>query len=232
MNKSVQTWFIDELSLEVTVKRSSGAKRLRLKVSALDGSVTLSVPQGASDAQARLFLQEHFDWLRKHVSRAPEQQIVTIGGAVPIEGQLYDIEAGTGRGVTLDGARVIVGGDPDTAGRRIQGYLKTRAHAALLDASEFYAGKLGASFSKMTLRDTRSRWGSCTAQGALMYSWRLIMAPPDVLRYVAAHEVAHLAHLDHSPEFWACTERLYGQTQTARAWLRQEGIALHRYQFG
>ncbi|MEY3959547.1 MAG: hypothetical protein RIR14_200, partial [Pseudomonadota bacterium] len=81
------------------------------------------------------------------------------------------------------------------------------------------------------LRDTRSRWGSCTAEGALMYSWRLIMAPPPVLRYVAAHEVAHLVEMNHSPQFWAVVDRLYPGWEAQRAWLRSHGSALHGLRF-
>jgi predicted metal-dependent hydrolase len=81
------------------------------------------------------------------------------------------------------------------------------------------------------MRDTRSRWGSCSSQGTLMYSWRLIMAPPEVLRYVAAHEVAHLAEMNHSPAFWQVVQTLYGAHHRERGWLREHGASLHKYRF-
>jgi len=90
---------------------------------------------------------------------------------------------------------------------------------------------LGRGYQRLSLRDTRSRWGSCTADAGLMYSWRLIMAPPDVLRYVAAHEVAHLQEMNHSPAFWALVQQLYGDYRTPRGWLRQHGAGLHSYRF-
>jgi predicted metal-dependent hydrolase len=102
----------------------------------------------------------------------------------------------------------------------------------LVQASDHYAAKIGRRVTRVTLRDTRSRWGSCTAEGALMYSWRLIMAPPEVLRYVAAHEVAHLVEMNHSNRFWAVVEGLYPGWQTQRAWLRSHGGALHGLRFG
>ncbi|MGR3434759.1 MAG: M48 family metallopeptidase, partial [Shimia sp.] len=82
------------------------------------------------------------------------------------------------------------------------------------------------------LRDTRSRWGSCSAAGGLNYSWRLVMAPPEVLDYVAAHEVAHLAQMNHSPRFWAEVAGLMPGYEAPRGWLRRHGADLHRYRFG
>ncbi|GFE63244.1 hypothetical protein KIN_03180 [Litoreibacter roseus] len=109
--------------------------------------------------------------------------------------------------------------------------LKVTARDRLASASQKHAETLGRPFHKITLRDTRSRWGSCTSQGNLMYSWRLILAPPEVLDYVAAHEVAHLAHMDHSQRFWTAVGGLCPGYQTPRAWLRRNGATLHRYQF-
>ena len=101
-----------------------------------------------------------------------------------------------------------------------------------MQASDHYAAKIGRRVTRVTLRDTRSRWGSCTAEGALMYSWRLVMAPPEVLRYVAAHEVAHLVEMNHSHRFWAVVEGLYPDWQAQRAWLHRHGGALHSLRFG
>ena len=110
-------------------------------------------------------------------------------------------------------------------------FLKFAARDRLAGMSDHYAGLLGRSFAGITLRDPRSRWGSCSARGRLMYSWRLIMAPDAVLAYVAAHEVAHLSEMNHSPRFWAVVDGLYGDTRMPRDWLRREGATLHRYRF-
>jgi predicted metal-dependent hydrolase len=122
--------------------------------------------------------------------------------------------------------------DKDRLGRSIQAFLRTLARDRLAAASDRYAAALGRPYGKITLRDTRSRWGSCTSQGDLMYSWRLIMAPPAVLDYVAAHEVAHLERMDHSPAFWNIVARLCPDHARHRDWLRTEGTALHRVRFG
>ena len=118
------------------------------------------------------------------------------------------------------------------AAARVQAFLKAEARNDLAAASDRHAKALGRPFRKLTLRDTKSRWGSCSTQGDLMYSWRLVMAPPEVLDYVAAHEVAHLAEMNHSPAFWAVVERLFPNHAACRRWLRAHGQTLHQVSFG
>jgi predicted metal-dependent hydrolase len=155
-----------------------------------------------------------------------------MGTSLPVEGRRLHLAPGTGRSLRVEGEHLLVPGDPAQAGARVQAWLKALARDRLVQASDHYAARIGRSITRVTLRDTRSRWGSCTAEGALMYSWRLIMAPPEVLRYVAAHEVAHLVEMNHSNRFWAVVEGLYPGWQTQRAWLRSHGSALHGLRFG
>ena len=138
---------------------------------------------------------------------------------------------GTGRGIVLGETEIAVPGAPEQVGRKLHAWLKQLARSELAFASDSYAQALGRSYSKLTIRDTRSRWGSCTSQGGLMYSWRLIMAPAEVLSYVAAHEVAHLEEMNHSSAFWDTVARLYGDYKPPKSWLRREGHRLHGYLF-
>jgi predicted metal-dependent hydrolase len=148
-----------------------------------------------------------------------------------VEGHQCEVRQGGGRAVRLQGAVLEVPGAVDAMAGRLRGWLRAQARDRLAEASDRYAQKLGRRYDRITLRDTRSRWGSCTHDGGLMYSWRLIMAPPEVLDYVAAHEVAHLAEMNHSPAFWAVVERLYGDWRAPRRWLHQDGKRLHLYRF-
>jgi len=116
-------------------------------------------------------------------------------------------------------------------GAQVKGMLKSLARDHLALASDCYAHRVGRPYQGLRLRDTRSRWGSCTSDGYLMYSWRLIMAPPEVLDYVAAHEVAHLVEMNHSKAFWSLVSDIYGDYQEPRNWLRKSGNHLHRYDF-
>jgi predicted metal-dependent hydrolase len=150
---------------------------------------------------------------------------------IPYQGQLLTLTQGPGRTVQIIGDSLLVPGDPSQMLPRLKAWLKLRARDRLVAATDHYASKLGRRVSRITLRDTRSRWGSCTADGALMYSWRLIMAPPAVLDYVAAHEVAHLIEMNHSERFWGVVDQLYPKWQSERAWLRVHGGALQRFRF-
>jgi predicted metal-dependent hydrolase len=116
-------------------------------------------------------------------------------------------------------------------GPRIEAFVKLLARHRLSDACDRYAAQVGRKHAGLTLRDTRSRWGSCSAAGKLMFSWRLAMAPPEVLDYVAAHEVAHLVEMNHAPAFWAVVARLMPDYQRHRNWLKQNGATLQAIRF-
>ena len=122
--------------------------------------------------------------------------------------------------------------DSDRQPLRIATFLKQAARVHLSGACDTHARALGLSYGRISLRDTRSRWGSCSTQGNLMFSWRLIMAPPQVLDYVAAHEVAHLVEMNHSAAYWAVVARVFPDHKAPRRWLRDQGATLHRYRFG
>jgi predicted metal-dependent hydrolase len=218
--------------IEIQLKRSARARRFSLRVSRLDGRVTLSLPVRARETEAMAFARAQEEWLRETLAGMPVQAGVGIGSDLPVEGRLMRLVPGTGRGVRVEGDSLLIPGDPAQAGVRAGAFLKALARERLVAASDRYAGMIGRRVERVTLRDTRSRWGSCARDGALMYSWRLVMAPPSVLDYVAAHEVAHMVEMNHSAAFWAVVERLYPGWQEQRKWLHAEGQALHAFRFG
>jgi len=217
--------------LQITLRQSARARRISLRVSGVDGKVTLTLPRGVAEREALNFAHEKENWLRAQLTRQPDKVVVGLGAQVEVEGRILRIAPGAGRGLRVEGDRLIVPGRDETVAARVQAWMKTRARDRLATASDHYAARIGRTYARLTLRDTRSRWGSCSSQKGLMYSWRLIMTPPDVLEYVAAHEVAHLVEMNHSPAFWAVVEQLYPNYQSPRQWLRQNGAALHRYRF-
>lgn len=216
--------------IDVTLRRSARARRLSLRVSRLDGRVTLTLPNRTPEREAIHFIESRELWLRKHLIGIRPEHVVQAGGTVPYQGREIAIEAGSVRRTALrDGVLHVP--DADTAGVRVRAFLKLRARDELAAASDRYAAALGRSYHRISLRDTRSRWGSCSSEGVLMYSWRLIMAPRQVLDYVAAHEVAHLVEMNHSARFWAVVEQLFPDHKVCRKWLRDKGGDLHRVRF-
>lgn len=216
--------------IDVTLRQSARAKRLSLRVSRLDGRVTLTMPQHAPLREGIAFLRSKEVWLRGHLADLRPVAKADAGGTVLLRGKAVPILAGPWKRASLtdEGLRVAEGAP---AGPQVKAILRHQARDALAVASDRYAAALGRSYSRLTIRDTRSRWGSCSAQGALMYSWRLIMAPPEVLDYVAAHEVAHLVEMNHQPAFWATVATIHPNYAAPRQWLRDHGDALHRVSF-
>ena len=228
----VQYWLSGLLDIPILVRRSARAKRISLRVSGLDGRVTLTLPLGLAEREGLDFALQKGDWLRHQVASKANVLPVVLGVELPVEGRYLSVVQGMGRKVVMSDFQIAVPGAADQVGRKLKGYLKTLARERLVAASDRYAGRLGLQYHRLTLRDARSRWGSCSSQGGLMYSWRLVMAPTEVLDYVAAHEVAHLAEMSHAPSFWAIVGNLYGDYAPIRRWLRKNGPALHNFQFG
>ncbi|MGB3554256.1 MAG: M48 family metallopeptidase, partial [Jannaschia sp.] len=169
-------------------------------------------------------------WILRNVAAVPAPVVAAVGAFMPLGGRRTAVVEGSGRSARfVDGAIAVP--DDARAGPRIRALLRTLARTHLTEAVDRHATNLGRRPGRLTLRDTRSRWGSCSSRGDLMFSWRLVMAPPEVLDYVAAHEVAHLAHMDHSARFWTQVEALFPEYAPRRAWLRREGAALHAVDF-
>lgn len=217
--------------IAIRVSRSGRAKRYGLRVSRLDGRVTLTVPRGGSERAALAFLRDHEAWLRAQLSAQIVPEPVTLGSRIPVEGRLAHVVPTDARRGGLAGDLIEVPARAPAPGAYVAGLLKAEARVRLTAASEAYAAQVGRRVSGVSLKDTRSRWGSCSSAGRLMYSWRLIMAPAEVLDYVAAHEVAHLVEMNHSQAYWRVVAGLCPDFARHRDWLKREGAALHRYRF-
>jgi predicted metal-dependent hydrolase len=221
---------LDDPPCRVCLVRNARARRFTLRLEACGAGAVLTVPLDIPPAESRRFLARHSGWLRAALARQPDATIVGPGVVLPVAGVPVPVVARPGprRPPSLEGGALIVQG-AGAEGRRIAAWLKLRARDALLPAARGYAGRLGREVAGIALRDTRSRWGSCSAGGRLSFSWRLVMAPAFVLDYVVAHEVAHLAVPGHSRAFWRTVETLTTEMTAGRAWLRRHGRDLHRY---
>jgi predicted metal-dependent hydrolase len=223
---------LDDPPCRVRLIRSPRARRFTLRLETCGTGAVLTVPPDVPAAESRRFLARHSGWLRAALARQPDATVVAPGVELPIGGVPVPIigRAGPRRPPCLQGGVLVLQG-AGAEGQRIAAWLKMRARDALLPAARGYARRLGREISEITLRDTRSRWGSCSSRGALSFSWRLAMAPPAVLDYVAAHEAAHLVEMNHSPRYWALLESLLPGHARHRAWLKREGRRLHAFRF-
>lgn len=222
------------LDIDVIFRRHAQARRLVLRLNSEGNAAVVTVPKGVSRAQALDFVTRSTGWLAARIAKHQDRIVLAAGSSVPLRGELYEIRhvqmrRGT---VTVDHRDkfVQVAGDLPHVSRRLGDWLKALAKDDLTLASRRYAEAMGVTFRRVSVRDQRSRWGSCSAAGGLSYSWRLILSPPEVLDYVAAHEVAHLRHMNHGPQYWRLVLRHCPHAATARKWLKAHGPSLHRIQ--
>ena len=215
----------------ILVRRTRQARRLSLRVSQLDGRVTMSLPMRTPLREAQVFATEKEGWIRGTLAKRPDVERPAINGKVLFQGIDVDVVTGKGRVARFVDGKITVPDNPTRVMSRVAAFMKVTARERLCETSDRYAAQLGVSYGRLTLRDTRSRWGSCSSEGNLMYSWRLIMAPPEVLDYVVAHEVSHLIEMNHSAQYWQVVSSIYPQYKPPRAWLRIHGQQLHRFQF-
>jgi predicted metal-dependent hydrolase len=220
----------------VRLRRHRQARRYTLRILAATREVVLTMPPRGSLKEAKEFAQKHGGWIAARLGRLPEAAPFTHGTVVPLRGVAHRIvHRRNTRGVVWTetdsrGERILcVAGDVAHVNRRVAAFLKREARRDLEAASRRYAESIGAGIKRVTVRDQSSRWGSCSTTGVLSYSWRLILAPAFVLEYLAAHEVAHLIEMNHSPKFWRLLGRLSPSMARAKAWLDAHGTDLHRY---
>ncbi|GAB4066155.1 M48 family metallopeptidase [Ancylobacter sonchi] len=227
---------VDGREVIVTLRRDARARRYTLRVRAATRDVVLTMPARGSLKEAIAFAERHTGWIAVRLAQLPVVVAFTPGATVPLRGVPHVIVHRPGQRGTVwteagadDAPLLCVAGEVAHVARRVADFLKREARRDLTEASRRHAAALGVSISRITLRDTASRWGSCSSTGALSYSWRLILAPPEVLDYLAAHEVAHRREMNHGPRFWATVDRLFPRRHEAEAWLKRRGAELHRF---
>ena len=229
---------VQGIGVPVEVRRHAGARRLTLRVSKTRRTVVVTVPSGCRIEEADRFLRTNIDWVRERLGRVPEPVPLVDGATIPLRGRPHRIcFTGPARGASVvkaqscanGPARLEVTGRIEHAARRLKDWLIAQALKDLDARVAWHAANLGVRVRHIGLRDQTTRWGSCSANGLLSFSWRLILAPPHVLDYVAAHEVAHLLEMNHGARFWKLVARSVPRLEEAKDWLRHEGTDLHRY---
>lgn len=220
-------------SWDIHLKRNPRAKRLTLRHDTAADRFLMVVPPRVPLSHIRSFAERTAGWMVERARRIAPRIAFADGVEIPILGGRYHIRHRPGPGtparLSEDPPELVVTGDPAHLARRVGDFLKARAKAELTRRSREMCARIGQPPARVTLRDPRTRWGSCSAAGGLSFSWRLILAPETVLDYVVAHEVAHLIEMNHGPRFWRLADELARDSEGAQAWLKQHGASLHRY---
>lgn len=239
MDDSLFTLDIDGRTVPLRVRRNARARRLILRLDDETGGAVVTIPKRTAIQDAISMAKRQSAWIAAQIKRTPERVAFEVGARVPFRGEEMSVcHDPFGLGISAENGEIRVSGRAEHLSRRLTDWLKTQAKTRIEDEAQKLAQILDFNYGspsrplrvrRVTVRDTRSRWGSCTIDGKLNFSWRLIFAPDYVLQYVVAHEVAHLMHRDHSPQFWAITDELAENMKEAKAWLNTFGRSVHRY---
>ena len=225
---------IDGRPAPLVARVNRRAKRLILKVDPASGEIHVTAPSKRALPEAIDFARERARWIAGQLDESLRARPFAAGGMAPLRGAQHKIihDKTVRRPVSVLAAPVptlIVGGEAAHLNRRLMDWMKREARKDLTEAVDRYSAALGKTRRAIRIRDTRSYWGSCASDGALSFSWRLIMAPPAILHYVAAHECAHLVHMNHSPAFWRLVKSLGADPRSAENWFKANGARLFVY---
>lgn len=221
--------------MDVSLKPNNRAKRLILRIDLRTGEPVLTCPPGIGLAKIRAFLTDQKDWLAERCKKRDQQVPLVSGSRIPLRGTLIrlkhiDRPRYATRLVEDNGEACLkVGGEESHMARRVTDWLKQEARNDLTEAVDRHASVLNIKPAALRIKDTKSRWGSCSAGRVLSFSWRIILAPPFALDYLAAHEVAHLKEMNHSARFWALVNQTCPDMERGKVWLKKHGPELHLY---
>lgn len=223
-------------TLIVRVRESERARTARIIVGP-KRPLEVIVPRGVSDREVDEYLESKRRWIELKVATAreiaarPRQLGLGRAGAVWLHGEELPIERQNGRRAvaTLDGQRLVVAGSADSATGAVARWYRREARRRIAEVVDREARRLGLDYRSLAIRDQRTRWGSCSRNGNLSFSWRLLVAPPEVLEYVVIHELCHLREPSHQKPFWRLLETARPGWQAQAWWLREHGQELHEY---
>lgn len=219
------------LGFEIKVIRSPLAKRLTLRVDSKERLPVLTLPPRCSEKKAVAFVKSHEVWLKKTLEQLPPERSFQDGETLSLFGRDYTVRHRPDLrcGVRLEENCIFVSGSKEFLHRRLCDFIKKQAAAEFLSRSKTLSERLGCYLNGVTIKDTKSRWGSCSNRGNINYNWRIALAPDFVIDYLMAHECAHLRHQDHSPAFWNCVRELCPDYKKGRLWLKNQGRSLYLF---
>ena len=216
--------------IHVSGRRSARASAVRLSVSRFGERVTVTIPPGVGLDVARRFVDKKRAWILRAIGESASRVRPKFGDRFPLEGIDLELCRDDGSRPRGDGSRLFMACEEPELPARLGAYCRTLARRRLAASTRCHAGLLSLACPNFRIKDTVSRWGSCSTRGNLNFSWRLIMMPPEILDYVVAHEVSHMVEMNHSRRFWSVVARLCPDYAEHRSWLKEEGARYLRFE--
>lgn len=219
-----------ENTFPIVVKKRSRCRNIIIRYQPLGHYISLTIPRHVGVKQGLDFVLQKKGWLEKQLRECGTPTRFDDGAQIPLLGNMHYIKHVGGRGViSIEGNHILVTGERDFTPRRVREWLKLYARNVISEIALEQSRNIGTRYKRISIKDTRSRWGSCTHLGELSFSWRLVLAPEHVLKYVVVHEIAHLKHMNHSPEFWELVVTLMPEYAASMRWLKRNGASLYSY---
>ena len=221
-----------DLGFDIIVRTSPQAKKLSLRVDSKARMPALTIPKYCSKKKAVAFVKDNILWLERQLQKLPETKPFQDKDKISLFGQIYKIKHNpkTRSGVFIQDNIIYVSGDAEFLSRRVKDFIKTEAKKHFLSLSRRKAKRIDCQVNNVVIKDTRSRWGSCSTNNNINYNWRIALAPTEVIDYIVSHEVAHLEHQDHSRNFWNCVKKLCPKYLVGKNWLKTSSKELYIYE--
>jgi len=220
----------DYCGLPLKVVNSLRAKRLSLRIDEKQHIPVLTIPKRCGERRVKEFLDANHDWVINMMARLPAATKFSDGEEISFFGKNYVVKYCPENRITEFCDNILkVSGDEEFLHRRVSDFLKAQSLKILSEMTVQKARVIDCRVKSVAVKDTRSRWGSCTTSGHISYNWRICMAPMEVIDYLVSHESAHLRHHDHSNNFWQCVEGLCPLYKETRRWLKTHGKSLYKY---
>ncbi len=230
--QSVSLYKVDGIRVDVEVRRNPRARRIILRVDPRSGRAVVTVPSGCAPAEGLSFARSKRAWIEAQVNGAPAPTPFADGVVFPLQSSeiaIRRLDHGRGAHLNPEEGTLSIACAPEHVNRRVIDWIKSSARVTLTQKADEFSAMIGARRGPVRVRDQMTRWGSCSSDGVLSFSWRLMLAPSTVLDYVAAHECAHLRHMDHSPAFWATVDEMNVRRAQSERWLKENGASLFRW---
>lgn len=222
---------IEGRNIPVRIRQNTRARRMILRIDNNINGAVVTLPSWTSEREALLMVQEKSDWVLAKLDNMPTKILFENGVQIPFLGEYHIVchDPNQKEIVKKNENEIRLGGGEEHLPRRLGDWLRKEAKIIIQPKAIEMAKKLNKKIGRISIRDTKSRWGSCAASGNLSFCWRLILTPEWVLNYVVAHEVSHLRHMNHGSEFWQTVSDFNVRVDAARVWLRKNTEQLHRY---